>query len=138
MPLLRLAFVCGLSDKKLSQKLAPLQAMPEVITIDVYRRHPFYGKKIRWVQMPHFWSHLAPAGDFWRFFSLIKNARCYHAIIGCHQRFHGVYAAVAGLLGSRPVVQLTITDPAWIEKNPLCRWVLRKAQAIGFRGHTTL
>ncbi|MBW2107109.1 MAG: glycosyltransferase, partial [Deltaproteobacteria bacterium] len=45
---------------------------------------------------------------------------------------------VAGLLGSRPVVQLTITDPAWIEKNPLCRWALRKAQAIGFRGHTTL
>ncbi len=134
---LNLAFVSGLSDKKLAQKLPPLQALPEVSRIDLYRRQPFYGKKIRWIAMPLFCSCFAPCGDFWRFAALLKNARRYDVIIGCHQRFHGIYAAVAGILFSRPVIQLTINDLEWLCKGFLGEWALRHATAVGFRGNIT-
>ena len=118
MKTLRLAFASGLSKKKLAQKLAPLQALPEVQRIDLYRRQPFYGNKVRWMSMSGFCSQIAPFGDLWRFATLFKNAPRYDVLIGCHQFFHGVYTAIAGLLRGRPVVQLTIKDPARIRKSP--------------------
>jgi len=135
---LRLAFVSGLSDKKLAQKLAPLQALPEVQRIDLYRRRPLYADKIRWMPMPGYCSRIAPIGDLWRLATLIRNAPRYDILIGCHQFFHGVYASVAARLRRRRTVQLTIKDPARIQKSPLGGWALRHADAIGFRGQTTL
>jgi glycosyltransferase involved in cell wall biosynthesis len=135
---LRLAFVSGLSDKKLAQKLAPLQALPEVRGIDLYRRRPFLGEKVRWMEMPRPFSRFAPLGDLWRLVTLVKHGAQYDVLIGCHQRFHGIYAALAGIFRGKPVIQLTITDPAWMEKNFLGGWALRHANAVGFRGHTTL
>ena len=135
---LKLAFVSGLSDKKLAQKLAPLQTLPEVERIDLYRRRPLYGDKICWIPMPGCCSRTAPLGDLWRLAVLIKKAPHYDVIIGCHQFFHGVYASVAALLRGRETVQLTIKDPERIRRSPLGGWALRHADAIGFRGHTTL
>lgn len=135
---MKLAFVGKLSDKKLAQKLAPLQALPEVCEIDLYRRHPFSGKKVRWMQMPLFCTRFAPLGDLWRLFALIRNARRYDIFIGCHQRYHGVYAALAGVLLKKRVIQLITTDPERIQKSFTGRWALRRAEAIGFRGRTTL
>lgn len=134
----RIAFVAGLSDKKLAQKLAPLQALDEVEAIDLYRRRPFSGPKIHWAGIPQALAGIAPLAEIWRVLSLLLNAREYDGIVGCHQRFHGIYAALAGALLKRPVIQLTITDPLWIEATPLGRWSLRRAAAVGFRGSTTL
>lgn len=134
----RLGFVVGLSDKKLAQKLAPLQAMPEVLEIDLYRRKPYTGQKVRWMAMPRLCTRFAPLGDLWRFLTLVKKAGSYDVLIGCHQRFHGIYVALAGVLRRRAVIQMTITDPAWIEKTFLGAWSLQRASAIGFRGQTTL
>ncbi|MCD6565403.1 MAG: glycosyltransferase family 4 protein [Bacteroidales bacterium] len=133
-----MAFVSGLSDKKLAQKLAPLQAIPEVLEIDLYRRQPFSGEKIRWMKMPNLCTRFAPLGDLWRLVALIKNAHRYDILIGCHQRYHGVYAAVAGVLLHKKVIQLVTTDPAWIKKSFMGGWTLRHAVAVGFRGRTTL
>lgn len=138
MKALSLAFVSGLSGKKLAQKLAPLQALPQVRRIDLYRRQPFYGYKVQWMSMPRFCSRMAPFGDLWRFAKLFQNAPRYDLIVGCHQFFHGVYAAIAGLLRGIPVVQLTIKDPVRIQKSPLADWALRHADGIGFRGHISL
>ena len=135
---MKLAFVSGLSDKKLAQKLAPLQALPEVLVIDLYRRRPFSGEKILWMRMPRFFSWFYPLGDLWRFISLLKNARRYDVMIGCHQRYHGVYAALAGFLFGKKVVQLIISDPVWMQKSFMGGWALRHASAIGFRGQNTL
>ncbi len=135
---LKLAFVSGLSDKKLAQKLAPLQAMPEVRRIDLYRRQPFHDDKVRWMAMPVFCSRIAPLGDLWRLATLFKNAPHYDVLISCHQFFHGVYVTIVGISRGKLVVQLTIKDPARIQESPLGRWALRHADAIGFRGQTTL
>lgn len=112
--------------------------MPEIHRIDLYRREPFTGEKIRWISMPQVFSRISPIGDLWRLFLLTKNARTYDVIIGCHQRFHGVYAAIAGFVSGTRVIQLVITEPAIIEQNPLTRWALSRADAIGFRGTTTM
>jgi glycosyltransferase involved in cell wall biosynthesis len=135
---LKVAFVVGLSEKKLAQKLAPLQAMPEVTQIDLYRRRPFVGEKVRWMEMPSCCTHFAPMGDLWRFLTLLKKATNYDILVGCHQRFHGIYAAVAGAVRGRPVIQLVINDLAYIEKTFLGSWSLRMARAIGFRGRITM
>lgn len=135
---LRVAFLSGLTDKKLAQKLAPLQSMPEVAAIDLYRRQPFQGAKVRWIPIPKLGNRIKVVGDLWRFLMLLANASRYDVLIGCHQRFHGVYAALAGWLRKRPVIQLTITDPAWMQRIFLGDWALRQASAVGFRGQTTL
>jgi len=80
----------------------------------------------------------SPFGDLWRFLILLKKTPSYDVLIGCHQRFHGVYAALAGALRGRPVIQLTITDPVWMEKGFMGAWSLRHACAIGFRGEKSL
>lgn len=136
--MLNLAFVAGLSDKKLAQKLAPLQALPEISKIDLYRRHSFSGDKVCWMKIPNLCSHFVPLGDFWRLMTLIKNAHRYDILIGCHQQYHGVYSALAGVLSKKRVIQLTITEPELIQKKLLGSWALRRSSAIAFRGHTTL
>lgn len=138
MQTVRLAFVSGLNDKKLAQKLAPLQALPEVEHIHLYRRQTFSGDKIHWMRIPYSINHFKFTSEVWRILILLLNARRYDVLIGCHQRFHGVYAAIAGLLWNRPVIQLTITDPAWMEQIFLGKWALLSARAIGFRGWTTM
>lgn len=135
---MKVAFAAGLLENKLAQKLAALQAMPEVLEIDLYRRRPFTGRKVRWMAMPHLCTRFAPLGDLWRFLTLLKKAGSYDVLIGCHQRFHGIYVALAGVLRRRAVIQLTITDPGWIEKTFLGAWSLQRASAVGFRGRTTL
>jgi glycosyltransferase involved in cell wall biosynthesis len=135
---LKLAFIAGLSEKKLAQKLAPLQAMPEVTRIDLYRRRPFVGEKVQWMEMPSCCTRFAPLGDLWRFLTILKKATDYDIIVGCHQRFHGIYAAVAGAIRGRPVIQLVINDLAYIEKTFLGVWSLRRATAVGFRGRFTM
>ncbi len=135
---LKLAFVTGLSDKKLNQKLLPLQALAEVEQIDIYRRLPYSGHKIRWMGMPRLFSKIAILGDMWRFLILMKNAKKYDVIIGCHQRFHGVYAAIAGYFFQIKVIQLVITDLVWINKIFLAGWALKKADAVGFRGQKSI
>jgi|TARA_B100000315_G_scaffold203571_1_gene196633 glycosyltransferase involved in cell wall biosynthesis len=123
MPRLKLAFVSGLSDKKLSQKLIPLQYMNEVDKIYLFRRRPYYGHKIYWVKMPYIFSKYAILGDICRFFSLLKNSPRFDIIIGCNQNYHGMIAFICGNIYKKPVVQIVVTEVEEIYK----RWFLKKA-----------
>jgi glycosyltransferase involved in cell wall biosynthesis len=135
---LKLGFVSGLSDKKVFQKLAPLQSLPEVSEIHIYRRQQLSGNKIFCISMPKFFRSFAPFGDLWRFVKLLINVKQYDLTIACHQRYHGVYAALAGFLFKKKVIQLIITDPDLILRGFLGKWALNKACAIGFRGTKSL
>jgi glycosyltransferase involved in cell wall biosynthesis len=135
---LKVAFVAGLSDKKINQKLLPLQSLKSVDEIHLYRRTPLGGNKIIWVKMPIWAQKSRIIGDLFRMVMLTARAKEYDLIIGCHQRYHGVYAAIAGKVAHVPVIQLVITDPDWVEKGLLGKWSLTHASAIAYRGHTTL
>ncbi|MDY6974562.1 MAG: glycosyltransferase [Thermodesulfobacteriota bacterium] len=131
---LRVAFVSGLSDKKLAQKLLPLQALDEVEEIHLYRRRPYRGDKIHWVPIPR-WAQESPiAGDLFRFFFLLIQGRRWDLFIGCHQSYHGLMAYLCGKIWRKPVIQIVITQVDWVYKRRLLRPALLSADACAVRG----
>ncbi|MBF0194377.1 MAG: glycosyltransferase family 4 protein [Magnetococcales bacterium] len=131
---MHIGFVSGLSDHKLSQKLAPLQAMEEVSKITLFRRQPFIGKKVVWQPMPGFASRNSWIGDLWRMVQLLYHGSKCDLLVGCHQRFHGVLAAIAGKVVNIPSAQLVITEFDVMWGHPAYRWAIRQAVLVGVRG----
>jgi glycosyltransferase involved in cell wall biosynthesis len=131
---LRVAFVALLSDKKLGQKLAPLQSLDEVSRIDLFRRLPFQGEKIRWVGVPAAIGRSTYASNLWRLATLLTLGWRYDVIVGCHQQYHGVFAWLAGRVWRRPVIQVVTAGVDWICERPLQRRALCAAKACGVRG----
>ncbi len=136
---LRLAFVGGLSEKKLLQKLAPLMLLPHVAAIDVYRRAPFAPPaKVRHVALSPLGRSASPVGELEKCARLLAAGGRYDAVIGCFQILHGLWAHLAGKLWRAPVIQLVITDVAWNLRRPLARWPMLAADACGVRGEGAL
>ena len=132
---LRLAFVGGLTEKKLLQKLVPLTLMPEVAAVDVYRRVPFAtSEKVRHVPLALLGGRNTPVGELEKFARLLVSGRRYDVVIGCFQILHGLWAHLAGLAWGVPVIQLVITDVGWNLRRPLARWPMLGAHACGVRG----
>ena len=131
---MNIGFVAGLSDHKLAQKLAPLQAMPEVTRILLFRRKPFAGQKVVWHPIPALVGGHPISGDLWRMAQLLRHGKKCDLLVGCHQRFHGVMAAIAGKILSVPSAQLVITDFDLMWGHAAFQWVIRQAVLLGFRG----
>ena len=131
---LRLAFVAGLSDGKLKQFLEPLQLLEFVENIDVYRRRPIAGDKIRWMPLPRWIARNPVAGDLWRCGVLLMAASRYDAIIGCFQQFHGLWAHLAAHWQRKPAIQLIITDVDWNFARIIPRRTMLQADACGVMG----
>ena len=132
--MLTIAFIAGLSDTKLSQKLAPLQALPSVLRIDLYRRAAFVGDKIRWISVPQW--HLMPVvvAEMIRVAKLLMNGWRYDVVIGCHQTYHGVWAWLAGAVWRKPVIQMIIGSVDRAYASRLLRFVVKHASACAVRG----
>jgi len=131
---LKLAFVSGLSDKKLTQKLLPLQALNEVEEIHLYRRRPYCGNKIHWMAIPR-WAQKSPiVGDLLRFIMLLALGWRYDVLIGCHQSFHGLMAHMCSRIWKKPVIQVIIAEVDWIFKRPLLKSAVLSADACAVRG----
>ena len=131
---MNLAFVCGLSDKKLSQKLLPLQVLQNIDAIHLYRRKPYRGKKIHWMSIPVWAKKSAFAGDLLRFILLLVNGWRYDVFIGCHQSFHGLIVFICALIWRKPVIQVVIAEVDWVYKRPLLKLALFSADACAVRG----
>ena len=131
---MHIGFVSGLSDHKLAQKLAPLQAMSEVGRISLFRRQPFSGEKVVWQAMPEFIGHQRFIGDPWRMAQLLYRGKECDLLVGCHQRFHGVMTAIAGKILNIPTAQLIITEFDLMWGHPAFRWAIRQAVLVGVRG----
>ena len=136
---LRIAFAAGLSEKKLTQKIAPLAALDCVERIDVYRREPFsLGDKIYWSPISAVGRSFPILGEAERALSLFAKGRRHDLFIGCFQLYHGVWSHLAGKLHNKPVVQLVITDVDWNMERPLATRVMLGADACGVRGGLSL
>ncbi|QAZ69578.1 glycosyltransferase family 4 protein [Solidesulfovibrio carbinolicus] len=131
----RLAFVGGLSDKKLVQKLLPLTRLEGVDAIDVYRRLPPPAlPKIHWKPLPPG----ALAGEPAKLARLLAEGWRYEALIGCFQLYHGFWAHLAGRLWRRPTIQLVIDNlPGNLRQYP-SRTAIMAAAGCGVRGPRTL
>lgn len=134
-PGLTVAFVAGLSDKKLGQKLAPLLACPSVARVELFRRAPYPGTKALSVfGVSRLGRRFPVLGEVERFCRLLWRARQCDVIVGCFQLYHGVMAHLAGRLWGKPVIQLVITDVDWNMERLLARWAMLGADACGTRG----
>jgi glycosyltransferase involved in cell wall biosynthesis len=132
---MHIGFAAGLNDRKLAQKLAPLQAMPEVTRISLFRRQPFFGEKVEWHPLPVFVDLHPLLGDIWRMMQLLYRGSECDLLVGCHQRFHGLMVALAGKIIKVPTAQLVITDFDLMWGHPAFRWAIRQAVVVGLRGH---
>lgn len=132
---LRVAFVAGLSDKKLGQKLEPLLACPRVGALELFRRVPYPTRpRLRTFGVGWAGRRFPLLGDALRFAQLVWRARHCDVIVGCFQLYHGVMAHIVGRLWGKPVIQLVITDVDWNMARPLAGRVMFGADACGTRG----
>jgi len=60
------AVFCGMTDKKLAQKLAPIQALPTVAEILLVRRTPYHGEKIVNYAVPGLLRGTVLTTEMWR------------------------------------------------------------------------
>jgi len=138
-PCLKVAFVAGLSDKKLRQKLAPLALLPEIKEIHLYRRNPLSGsEKVSWQPLPVLAARSRLVGDMLRFLLLMARGRQYDVLIGCNQAFHGVTASICGAFWNKPVVQIVTSGIEHICSQPLLKRTLFSAHAVAVRGPISL
>ncbi len=136
---MKVAFVAGLSDKKLKQKLAPLAQLPEIKEIHLYRRRPLSGiEKVTWLPLPDWGTRSRWAGDMLRFLFLMARGRRYDVLIGCNQAFHGVMASICGAVWRKPVVQIVTSGIEHICSHPLLKRTLLSAHAVAVRGPISL
>jgi len=136
---LGIAFVAGLSDDKLRRKLAPLAAAPNVGRVDVFRRSPLPDapEKVVCRPIPTALRAFEPAAELARVLDLLAKGGDYDVVVGCFQRWHGVWARLAGKTWKKPVVQLVITSVEWNLERPMCRHAMLSATACGVRGEAS-
>jgi glycosyltransferase involved in cell wall biosynthesis len=132
---LKVAFVAGLSDKKLIQKLDPLTRLNAIQSIHLYRRRPIKNlNKIDWQRLPKWAARHKMAGDLLRFLCLMARGWQYDVLIGCNQTYHGVYANICGTLWKKPVIQVVVSGIDHVCSRPLLKQTLLSAQAVAVRG----
>ncbi len=131
---LKIAFVAGLSDKKLLQKLQPLGLLPSVGEIHLFRRYKLDCHNVCWVVVPAFIQRSVLLSEIFRFFMLLLNGWKYDIFVGCNQAYHGVFAFIAGMVYHKPVIQVVTTDVDLIVTKSLLRKALLSADACAVRG----
>ena len=132
---LKVAFVAGLSDKKLIQKLDPLTRLNAIQSIHLYRRNPIADlDKITWQRLPKWAARYKIAGDLLRFLCLMVRGWQYDVLIGCNQAFHGMSACICGALWHKPVLQIVTSEVSHVCSHPFLKHTLFSAHAVAVRG----
>jgi len=138
--------VCGMSDKKLQQKIAPIQALSVVKEVFLVRKVPFEGDKIRCFTVPRLFRSFKPLLELWRFFAVVYICLRYHPDVGVGMTLIGhcfhIHAAkklfgvpsVFHIMGKQ---DLQLHNP---RRKRLQRFMWRfacKADVLVLRGHNT-
>lgn len=134
-----LLVIAKLGDKTLLSKLAPLSKVDTIENIHLVRRYPLKLEKV----LCHCPSGLLQknmiASELYRVFTIVylclfKNI---DIIMGIQFVMHGVYAAIAGILFRKPVIQNMIESEKKVYRNWLFRTSIRRADIIITRGNKT-
>jgi L-malate glycosyltransferase len=107
MSLAKVYVVAGMIDAKLSAKIAPLQANPDIGEIRLIRRRPFVGPKIICYAPPAWICRVLPLAEGWRLLTLLLLCLFQRpqALVAFGTVPHGVYCWLVGALLGIPVVQ---------------------------------
>jgi glycosyltransferase involved in cell wall biosynthesis len=101
-----LLLYCGMIEKKLCQKLAPLQASASVRNIYLVRREPFTGKKIISYHPPSLLRRSILTAEAWRVLTTIYLCLFKHfdAVICMTLIPHGLHALLAATIKRIPLI----------------------------------
>jgi glycosyltransferase involved in cell wall biosynthesis len=137
---LHLVVVARLDDAKLTSKLLPLVALPEVGQVDLVRRTPLALAGVRSHCPPPILRGLAPLAEIWRVCTLFRLCRrldpARSFVVAFYLLPHGLYAELARRVFGLRAIQVTLSQID-VELALSRRWLreaLRGAHRVGVRG----
>lgn len=132
---------CGLSDSKLSGKVAGLMSSSFVDHIILVRKHPLHGEKIVNVIPPVWIARSRFLFELWRFFCVLFYGYRYRVrlFIGIQAQMHGVVAVlVAALLGAKSALWLIGSDLLIHARRslfaPIIKYAIRRSDTVFVMG----
>lgn len=134
---MKIAVICGMQDYKVRARLKPIININAVDEIFLIRRRPIEMEKVKVISPPDWMCKILLMAELYRFLSLLwicitKNVQVLYAIYFVP---HGIYAAIAGILFKRRVIQELIgTDKPKVIRSRLFLWLLKRSDWIGIRG----
>ena len=143
---LRVMVVCGMTEKKLRQKISPIQALSAVGEIVLVRREPFEGAKIACFSVPRLFRRCVLTVELWRLLTVLwlGLTRRPDVAVGMTLIGHCVHVYLLRLLFRVPAVfhimgkqDLQLHDPARVRRQRLRWWLACKADVIVTRGRKT-
>ena len=132
---MNIAIVAGLSTHKLKTTLIPFIENNALKRIYLIRRKPFHSPRIICCSAPKILGNIF-TGELYRILTLFYLClfRKVDLLIGIHFIFHGIYAALFGILFRIPYILYFIEDPKKYFHNWLFRFLIRHAKYVGVRG----
>ncbi|OVE76436.1 hypothetical protein BVX97_00950 [bacterium E08(2017)] len=132
--------LCGMSDTKFRHKVEPIQVSTAVEVIDLVRRKPYSGNKIREHRLPAWLRDNLVLADFCR--AIIAFGVCIFrrpaAIISIYYYYNGLMAFWLGKLFRIPVVQVLLgTDFERVLGSRMGISILKEAHYVGVGGNTS-
>jgi glycosyltransferase involved in cell wall biosynthesis len=137
---LKVVIVCGMSDEKARDKIAPIVRLPEVDVVFLVRRQPLVIPKVISYAPPSGIRRNLALSELFRILALIYVClvKRPQVLIGIYFVPHGIYAGVIGSLLGKRVIQILIgTDRLKIEASSLYIKILKNAEFVGVRGHAS-
>ncbi|MDK8463825.1 glycosyltransferase [Marinobacter sp. SS13-12] len=132
---------CGLSDAKLSGKLAGLMSSCLVDRIILVRKHPLKGGKIVNVNPPVWIARSRILFEMWRFFLVLFYGYRHRVelFVGIQAQMHGSVAVlVAALLGAKSALWLIGSDLLIHSRHsvfaPIIRYSIRRSDTVFVMG----
>ena len=138
--MMKILAICGLSDSQVLGYLAPLITLDEVEAIYLVRRHPIDLPKVISCSPPKWMRKVLLMAESYRFIKTITLclSKPIDVLYGIYFTPHGIYAAIAGGLFRKKVIQEIIgTDRPKVMRSRLFQWLLGQADAVGVRGQTS-
>jgi glycosyltransferase involved in cell wall biosynthesis len=138
---MNIAVISGMSDDKVRARLQPLINIEDVHAIYLFRRKPIQLTKVITCSPPGWMPKFIVCAELFRFFALIyisltKRPDLYYGIYFVP---HGIYAAIAGWIFRRPVIQELIgTDRPKVLGSKMLLRMLKSAERISVRGSTSI
>ncbi|MFC1705701.1 glycosyltransferase family 4 protein [Planctomycetota bacterium] len=143
---LRVLIACGMTDKKLRQKLQPIVASPVVEEILLVRRRPYAGEKIRCYAVPRVLRRSLLMAECWRLLATLYLCvlRRPDVAVCMTLLLHGLHTYAAHVLFDVPLVhhlmgkvdlQLHRPRPPWLRR--LMWWFSLRADVLVVRGGPT-
>ena len=137
---MKITVICRMSDDKVRARLQPFINNEDIEAIYLVRRYPLHHTKIISYSPPKWMRNFILFSEPYRFLSILYICIAKHpdVLYGIYFVPHGIYAAIAGWIFRKPVIQELIgTDRPKVLKSKVLMKLFSSADRISVRGSTS-